>query len=55
MAEKKRKRAIPMMASLNRVCIMTPMEPTTMSLRKAKMSDVLMSTSSESVSKTVLT
>ena len=53
--EKKRKRAIPMMASLNRVCIMMLMEPTTMSLRKAKMSDVLISTSSESVSKTVLT
>ena len=54
-AEKKRKRAIPMMASLNRVCIMIPIEPTTTSLRKAKMSDVLRSTSSESVSKTVLT
>ena len=54
-AEKKRKRAIPMMASLNRVCIMIPIEPTTTSLRKAKMSDVLRSTSSERVSKTVLT
>ena len=55
MAEKKRKRAIPMIASLNKVCIMIPIEPTTMSLRKAKMSEVLMSTSSESVSNTVLT
>ena len=54
-AEKKRKRAIPMIASLNRVCIMMPMDPTTISLRKAKISDVLISTSSDSVSKTVLT
>lgn len=55
MAEKNRKRAIPMIASLNRVCIMMPMDPTTISLRKAKISDVLISTSSDSVSKTVLT
>ena len=55
MAEKKRKRAIPMIASLNKVCIMIPIDPTTMSLRNAKMSEVLMSTSSERVSNTVLT
>ena len=55
MAEKKRKRAIPMIASLNKVCIMIPIDPTTMSLRNVKMSEVLMSTSSERVSNTVLT